>query len=114
MTDMLRLYKDFGDSREQVDHIFPGDAGAYGEAAQDVSRLILFGCFDSDLGGEVRIIDRQFYESTPNHASISDEFLDQTKLLETIAFCGRVEFALSEGAERPGLLVVEHVPGHYN
>jgi hypothetical protein len=109
---MLHLYKDLGESRETVDHVMPGAAGCYGEAVQDAGRLILFGCFDNDLGGEVRVIDKDYYDGVPDRTAIAEDFLEHTELLHTISFCGKTELKIT--SEPSGMLVAHHVPGHYN
>jgi hypothetical protein len=114
MTDMLRIYKEKGDTRQDFAYLMPGTADCYGEPAQDLSRLLMFGCHEDDLGGEARLVDRQVFVSAPDQFEITEDFMDGTQLLRTIAYCGQERFELNKDAEGEGFLVVEHIPGHFN
>ena len=111
---MIHLYREYGESTEVVGNLPPGTAGSYGEGVQDDNRLLLIGCFSEDCGGEIRLVEKDYYATTTPGQPTPPDLFEHTILLHTIERFGRAVIRLSDEDDEPSRLVAQHIPGHYN
>jgi hypothetical protein len=111
---MIQMFKASGGARECIGAIPAGGLAPMTDLVDSAGRLMVAGCYNDDLGGQIRTVDKDFFYSVAPGTGLPPGFLERSELLQEIKLGGDFEMTLIFDEVPSGLIIAQHIPARWN